>query len=333
MRGNGATTRALAPTRETASALQQFSEDQIGVLKATVAKGVSDAELQLFLAVCQRTGLDPFSRQIYAVKYSNQPMFVHLAIDGLRLIAERSGRWEGSIGPYFCGKDGHWTDVWLEEEPPAAAKFAVLKRGFREPIWYVALWKSFFVANSPLWRGKGPEMLGKCAEAGAMRKAFPHETSLVRTAGVDAAVTIDADTGEMLERPALPAPSRRPQIRVEEAARASEVDASYGQATGLKSTNGASAAMKAATERMTLAAGEHGQDRGLLAAIASEALGREVRLQDLTAAERLQVAAWIEGHAAEVADVAAKWRAVGEELGAVAEADPFEGEAAEAPTA
>ncbi len=323
MRDNGGT-QALAPVQEQRVApmgggLPRLTTEQVQVLKNTVAKGVSDAELQLFIAVCNRTGLDPFSRQIYAVKYGNQPMFVHTGIDGLRLIAHRSGLWEGIVGPYYCGPDGEWTDVWLKDAPPAAAKVGILRRGWREAVWGVALWKSCFNPNSPLWKTRGTDMLGKNAEAAALRRAFQLETADLAPTGTPREVGFDPATGEILERaegapaaPSLPPPvaAGGPRARIEEGARAGEIHPDYGAATGARRPNQPTAKdlLARATADLTAAAREAGldtSDKALMAHLASAGLGREVRsVGELDAADRGIVATWIRQDPARAAEVA-----------------------------
>ncbi|MFZ9885830.1 MAG: RecT family recombinase, partial [Ilumatobacteraceae bacterium] len=131
--------------------------------------------LKLFLAICQRTGLDPFSRQIFFVKRGGVGQTT-LSIDGFRLVAERTGKYCGQAGPFWCGDDGEWRDVWLKNEPPAAAKVGVYRDGFKEPLWAVANF-SAYNANSPIWRKMSALMLAKCAESLALRRAFPMELS------------------------------------------------------------------------------------------------------------------------------------------------------------
>jgi len=48
--------------------LPVISAEQIDLLRRTVCKGASEDELKMFLWQCQRTGLDPLAKQIYAVK-------------------------------------------------------------------------------------------------------------------------------------------------------------------------------------------------------------------------------------------------------------------------
>lgn len=162
-------------------AIQQqeiFTVDQVELIKATICKGATNDELSLFLAQCRRTRLDPFSRQIYSIRRgSNAPMQTQVAIDGFRVIAERTGEYEGQTPPQWCGPDGEWKEVWLAAGQPAAAKIGVWRKGFKEPIIGVARFASYCVESNPLWKKMGDVMLVKCAESNALRKAFPQELS------------------------------------------------------------------------------------------------------------------------------------------------------------
>jgi len=170
-----------------------FDREQLDLIKTQIAPGASDGELKLFAQQCSRTGLDPFSRQIYAVMRDTRTneggswksvskMTIQVSIDGFRLIAERTGKYAGQVGPEWCGEDGKWVDVWLKKEAPSAARVGVLRPDFASPLWGTARFDAYASRKQDgtlmgLWAKMPDVMIAKCAEALALRRAFPNDLS------------------------------------------------------------------------------------------------------------------------------------------------------------
>lgn len=173
------------------AAIVEWDNDFRRLVKSTVLKpkgrDATDMELALFAEQAVRTGLDPMSRQIYGIFRKNkrtgqEVMTIQVGIDGLRVIAERTGHYLGQSGPFWWDGEG-WTDVWLEAGPPEAAKVIVRKAIAGQVAETPAVahraeyMPTYNGEPQGLWADKPALMLAKCAEALALRKAFPADMS------------------------------------------------------------------------------------------------------------------------------------------------------------
>lgn len=159
----------------------EFSSEQVRILTETVAKGCDQNELAFFLNVCKLKRLDPFTGQVHCVKrwdstLGREKMSIQVGIDGFRVIAVRSNELAGITEPEFDTED---------EQYPNWARVTVYRYGRdNEKIPYTAKARySEYVQTKKdgtpnhMWASKPYIMLGKCAEALALRKAFPDELS------------------------------------------------------------------------------------------------------------------------------------------------------------
>ena len=163
---------------------EMMSREQVELIKRTVAKGTTDDELAIFLHVCKKTGLDPFTRQIHAIKRWNaaeqrESMAIQTGIDGYRLTASRTGEHMGTEDAVFDSEEGDY---------PGKASVTVyrLRNGQKCAFTASARWLEYVQvkkdgAPTAMWAKMPFLMLGKCAEALALRKAFPAELSSIYT--------------------------------------------------------------------------------------------------------------------------------------------------------
>ncbi len=169
----------------------EFDDKQVALLRSLGVEKAGRADLALFFHVAKRTGLDPFARQIHMIERwtkDGPKQTIQVGIDGFRLVAQRTiERTSGTLGyedTEWADSSGEWHDVWVSSEPPAAARVVVVRDGERFPG--IAIWSEYAQRTkrgdlTSMWKTRPAGQLAKCAEALALRKAFPQDLSGIYT--------------------------------------------------------------------------------------------------------------------------------------------------------
>jgi phage recombination protein Bet len=164
----------------------ELTPDKLGLLKQTICKGSTDDEFELFVHACRRTGLDPFMKQIHAVKrwdpkLKREVMTIQIGIDGFRLIAKRTGEYLPGQEPTFVH----------DQAGKIVSATAFVKVWGHDKAWHTTAATAYYdeyvqtrtdkesntVLPVAMWAKMPRSQLAKCAEALALRKAFPADLS------------------------------------------------------------------------------------------------------------------------------------------------------------
>jgi phage recombination protein Bet len=167
---------------------EMWTPKQRAALTALGIKNASSADLAVFMHYCQKTGLDPFSKQIYMICRQERrgdqwidKQTIQVGIEGFRVIRDRAAERLGIEVEY---EDTIWYDasggehkIWLQNEPPSGCTVTVLKNGRRYPgtLRFSEYVQSKNGSPTGKWRDAPAHQIEKCAEAFALRRAFPHD--------------------------------------------------------------------------------------------------------------------------------------------------------------
>lgn len=175
-----------------------FGEMQLAALRQLGIEEASEGDQAVFLHQCQRTGLDPFARQIYMIARREKvpgtrddwrtKYTIQTGIDGLRVMRARAEQAAGVRGilsrPVYYDAEGAEHKVWCQRIPPVAVEmtYTVRDAAGETPYTSILRFAEYAQSNSDgnltgQWRVKGVHMLEKCTEADVYRKAFPQDFS------------------------------------------------------------------------------------------------------------------------------------------------------------
>jgi len=186
----------VTPVRPT-----KWNDQQIDLIKRTVAADTNRDEFDLFIEVCKRVGLDPFRKQIYAVVYSKnnkdkRKMSIITGIDGFRAIAARCGDYRPAEDPPRIEYDENERTP-LNPKGIVSAMVTVYKKSDGEwsPVRAIAYWDEYAPKKqvwengqptdeqklSEMWAKMPRLMIGKVAEALALRMGWPEDMAGIYT--------------------------------------------------------------------------------------------------------------------------------------------------------
>jgi phage recombination protein Bet len=162
----------------------KITRGEIELVKRTIFIGANDDELRLFFYECRRRGVHPMDRLIYPVarkdKEGNRHVTFQMGIDYLRAAGEETGRYIGQKTVQYGPLIKQVTDEGEISVPEWAEAFILRKdaeTGEIAEIPHRVRWAEYYPGQKlgHMWRKMPFNQLAKCAEAGALRKAFPRK--------------------------------------------------------------------------------------------------------------------------------------------------------------
>ena len=178
-----------ATTKPKALVIKGFTSEQLALVKRTVANGATDDELRMFLHIAKKSGLDPFLKEMYFIKYRGGETIMMTGRDGFLSIAQKSGEFNGLQSAaiyegdefsvdYSNPKDikiKHITNPFKKEAGKIVGGWARASRKDCIDTVEVVNWKDYyktFAGKVSMWDKFGSAMIKKVAESIALKKQY-----------------------------------------------------------------------------------------------------------------------------------------------------------------
>ena len=144
--------------------------EMLNTLRNTVAPGLTDPEFMLFAEMCKATGLNPATKEIWAIKAGGRLQLM-TGINGFLKIANSH--------PAY---DGMEVEVERDDKGNLIAATAKVYRKDRRFPSIATAYMAEYGKQTPIWKQMPSIMLSKCAKSLAIREAFINELGGLYTA-------------------------------------------------------------------------------------------------------------------------------------------------------
>jgi len=162
--------------------LTGYSEDEISLIKNTVAKNTTDMELAMFGNMAKNYKLDPFNKEIWCYKDNKKNLIIFAGRDGFLRIAQNNKLWNGLYScevregekytQEFDGDKIKLNHIKTPERGNIIGAYCFIKpKGCETPtIEYVDF--ETYNKGYNVWKSHPADMIKKVAEIKALKKAF-----------------------------------------------------------------------------------------------------------------------------------------------------------------
>lgn len=140
----------------------QSNNEMLLALRNTVAPGLTDSEFRLFAEMCKATGLNPATKEIWAIKAGGRLQLM-TGINGFLKIANSHPSFDGmEVSHEWDGKNLVSCTVKVHRKD---RKFPAVATAYMAE----------YAKPTPIWKQMPSVMLAKCAKSLAIREAFIQE--------------------------------------------------------------------------------------------------------------------------------------------------------------
>lgn len=177
------TTKELVKTNNEriSEQVKTYTSEEVGIIKATIAKNFTDTELAYFLNVAKVYQLNPFTKQVWGYKDHQNNIIVFAGRDGFLAMAQRDQRWNGLSSDVV--REGESFEMnaaegIIKHKKDIASKNKILgayaltkPRGCEYPT---IEWADFDTYNKGhnVWKADPIAMIKKVAESHCLAKAY-----------------------------------------------------------------------------------------------------------------------------------------------------------------
>lgn len=156
--------------------------DRIDDIRKVFGNGLTEAEFDFFKGLGLASDLDPFRKEIWAVKYGSSPAQVFIGRDGYRVIALKHADYD--YHQCDCVYDNDAFEINngevhhrynLKDRGKLIGAYCITKRKSASKAVYHFVKFAEYNTGKSLWVSKPETMIKKVAEAHALRAAFPSD--------------------------------------------------------------------------------------------------------------------------------------------------------------